>query len=52
VTGLLSLWNDEARRHELGSGRASGCSEYYSWAAPARNALKAFRSLSMHNTLS
>ena len=43
VTGLLSLWNDQARRDELGRQAREWVREYYSWAAPARNALKAFQ---------
>jgi glycosyltransferase involved in cell wall biosynthesis len=43
VTGLLSLWNDEGRRHELGRQAREWVREYYSWAAPARNALKALQ---------
>src|SRR4029450_1172390 len=43
VTGLLSLWNDEGRRHEMGRQAREWVREYYSWAAPARNARKAFQ---------
>ncbi len=43
VKGLVSLWNDEAQRRQLGSAAREWVSEYYSWAAPARNALKAFQ---------
>jgi glycosyltransferase involved in cell wall biosynthesis len=43
VSGLVSLWNDEARRNELGRQSREWVREYYSWAAPARNALKAFQ---------
>ena len=43
VTGLLSLWNDEGRRHQLGRQAREWVREYYSWAAPARTALAAFR---------
>ena len=43
VKGLVSLWNDEPRRQQLGRAAREWVSEYYSWAAPARNALKAFQ---------
>ena len=43
VTALRSLWNDEPQRHELGKQAREWVREYYSWAAPARNALKAFQ---------
>jgi glycosyltransferase involved in cell wall biosynthesis len=43
VDGLVSLWNDEPRRHALGRAAREWVSEYHSWATPARNALEAFR---------
>jgi len=43
VQGLVSLWNDEPRRHALGRAARDWVSEYHSWATPARNALDAFR---------
>ena len=43
VNGLVSLWNDEPRRHELGRAAREWVGEYYSWTTPARNALKAFQ---------
>jgi glycosyltransferase involved in cell wall biosynthesis len=43
VQGLVSIWKDQARRDELGRQARLWVSEYYSWAAPARNALKGFQ---------
>ena len=43
VTGLVSLWDDETHRHELGRAARAWVSEYHSWATPARNALAAFQ---------
>ena len=43
VKGLVSLWNDQSRRDELGRQARAWVREYHSWAAPARNALKAFQ---------
>ncbi len=43
VDGLVGLWDDETRRHDLGRRSRKWVSEYYSWSAPARNALVAFQ---------
>jgi len=43
VKGLVSLWNDEARRQALGRAARAWVIEYHSWATPARDALAAFQ---------
>jgi glycosyltransferase involved in cell wall biosynthesis len=42
VMNVIALWDDEARRAELGRQARAWVSEYYSWAIPARGALEAF----------
>jgi len=41
--GLVSLWNDQALRDQLGREAREWVCQYHSWAAPARQALKTFQ---------
>jgi len=43
VDRIVAMWGDAARRQELGRAAREWVSEYYSWAAPARNALAAMK---------
>jgi len=43
IDSMSALWNDDARRDVLGRQARAWVSEYYSWMAPARNALAAFK---------
>lgn len=42
VDRVVSLWNDQPRRVELGRQARTWVGEFYSWEAPARNALAGF----------
>ena len=43
VDRIVAMWGDKTRRQELGRAAREWVSEYYSWAAPARNALAAMK---------
>jgi glycosyltransferase involved in cell wall biosynthesis len=43
VDSMSALWSDDARRDVLGRQARAWVSEYYSWMAPARDALAAFK---------
>jgi polysaccharide biosynthesis protein PslH len=43
IDGLVALWNDDGRCRELGRAAREWVREYYSWTAPACNAIKGFQ---------
>jgi glycosyltransferase involved in cell wall biosynthesis len=43
IDRVVTLWQDPARRTELGAAARNWVREYYSWDAPAQKALEAFR---------
>lgn len=40
---MVAVWNDPQRQTQLGRDARTWVTEYYSWAAPARNAYQAFQ---------